>query len=196
MSDDNKKNSRLQYVYLGTSLFSGVCFFYHFSIITCCNVVAFMCIVDLFYIKKKDMFLHHLFVLGMVHCIHNHKDFIENINEFILPVLSAEISTIFLSLNNLLEKSSATHLKKINKAAFLTTFFYFRIYNYFRHIVLNERLYTLFIVRARNQFEFYEICVSVYGMYLLNLYWSCLIVKRLFTSKLEQKSIQSSDKTK
>ena len=126
--------TQLQIMYLGVSLASCVCVMTNSYIIICSNIVGCMCLVDLFFIKKTDMLIHHISALGLIHYLNIHSD-IEIINDLLHVALSTEISTIFLTLNNLLEN---IYIKKINKIAFISTFFYYRIYNYSYYLIFNN----------------------------------------------------------
>ena len=170
--------TQLQIMYLGVSLASCVCVMTNSYIIICSNIVGCMCLVDLFFIKKTDMLIHHISVLGMLHYMNTHSD-IEIINDSIPIALSTEISTIFLTLNNLLENSSAVIIKKINKIAFVSTFFYYRIYNYLYYAVLNKDINDAFYNHSKNNFEYCQIYIGQYVLFILNLYWSSLIFKKI-----------------
>ncbi len=87
-------------MYLGVSLMSSLCVMTNCYLIECCNLVGLKCLLDLYVEKRKDMIFHHIMVLVMVHYVNQHRD-IENINEMVSVMLSTEISTIFLILNNL-----------------------------------------------------------------------------------------------
>jgi hypothetical protein len=129
-------------------------------------------VIDLYVEKRKDMIFHHIMVLVMVHYVNQHRD-IENINEMVSVMLSTEISTIFLILNNLLEKSV---VKNVNQMAFVSTFYYYRIYNY--SYLLERNVQTALFIHSRNNFKYCEICLGIYGLFILNLYWSTLILKK------------------
>jgi len=124
------------------------------------------------------MLIHHLSVLGMLHYMNNHND-IENIIEIISTILSVKISTIFLALNYLLENTSAVNLKKINNVAFVSTFLYYRIYNYSYYLIFNKNIHNTILIYSRNNFEYFEIYFGLFGLFFLNLYWFCIIIKKI-----------------
>lgn len=78
---------------LGISLFSCFCIMTNFYIIICSNIVGFICLIDFYFVKKKDMLLHHILVLSMLHYMNYHSD-IENRKEIVSVILSTETSTI------------------------------------------------------------------------------------------------------
>ena len=147
-------NVKLQLMYLGVSLVSTFCSMTNFHTVICSNMVGLMCLVDLYFVKKIDMLLHHLLVLCLVDSVNKEYD-ITNRNEIISTVLSTEISTIFLTTNNLLEIAcNRVVIKNINKLFFVSTFAYYRIYNYY--FILDISI-----------FKHFDLYVSIYGMFIL-----------------------------
>jgi hypothetical protein len=143
-----------------------------------------MCFIDFYFIKKKDMLFHHILVLSMLHYMNNHCS-IENRKEIVSVILRTEISTIFLTLNNLLENiSSIVCVKKINKVAFVSTFLYYRIYNYSYYLILDKNIHNTFFIYSRNNFEYFEIYFGLYGLFILNLYWCFLIFKKMMCKNI------------
>jgi len=168
----------IQYVYLSISLISFCCIINNFYIIPCSNIVGIICIIDFYFVKKKDMLLHHIFVLGMLHYINNHNT-IEYRENLVTIVLKTEISTIFLITKNLLDTSNNIIFKNINNIAFIITFFYYRIYNYGYYLILNKHINTIIHNYSKNNFEYLEIYLCIYGLFILNLYWLSLIFNKL-----------------
>ena len=160
-------------IFLGVSLISSACVMTDCYLIECSNFVGLKCLFDLCVEKRKDFVLHHILVLGMIHYLNQHSD-IENLTAMISVILSTEISTIFLALNNLLEDSI---VKNVNKMAFLSTFFYYRVYNY-SYLLLDKDMNHSFLIHSRNNFEYCQVYTGIYGLFLLNLYWSSLILKK------------------
>jgi hypothetical protein len=209
---DNKStlNIYLQCTYLSISILSTLCVFNKFQLINCSNIVGIMCLFDFFYIKKRDMIIHHILVLMMIDYMNTHSDILirENI---IRIVLSTEISTIFLITNSLLSNSYisedflkknsylVTIIKNINSILFIYTFLYYRVYNYYYNLIIDKETNISFFKYSKNIYEFYEIYISIYGLFILNLYWSTLIFIK-FSALLDYsklcKSIKSSNKTK
>jgi len=182
MVNDNITKAPLQVLYLSISLFSSFCVFNNCYLVQCCNVVGIMCLIDFYFIKNKDMICHHILVLCMVHYININNN--EYIKELISVILQTEISTIFLTTNNLLN-CRTNYLKNINKILFVLTFMYYRIYNYAYYLILNKNSNYILITYSKNNFEICKIYISIYGLFILNI---------LFQSW--KKSIKSSNKTK
>jgi hypothetical protein len=168
------ENKKLQIVYLGIALVSSFCSITKFYVIPCSNIVGIMCLLDFYIIKNKDMILHHTIVLALTHYMNQHH--FENKNEIICVVLNTEISTIFLTTHNLLNTNIVV-FKNINKLFFISTFLYYRIYNY-SQLLIDNNIHNTLYVYSRNNFEYCEIYASLYGLFLLNLYWSYLIFKK------------------
>jgi hypothetical protein len=211
VNDNNSKsNIYLQCIYLSISILSTLSVFNKFQLINCSNVVGLMCLIDFFYIKKRAMIVHHIFVLMMIQYMNTHHNILirENI---ISVVLSTEISTIFLITNSLLSNNYisdfvlkincylVTIIKNINSILFIYTFLYYRVYNYYYNLIIDKETNIVFLKYSKNIYEFYEIYISIYGLFILNLYWSVLIFIK-FSSLLDYsklcKSIKSINKTK
>ncbi len=179
MTNENIRNIYLQYVYLGFSLMSSFCVITNFHIINCSNIVGLMCLGDLYFIKKKDMLIHHIFVLSLLDYMNIHDD-IQHKNKIVSTILSTEISTIFLITNNLLDiEGNMLLLKNINQIFFVITFVYYRLYNY-SVLMLDKNIYNSFIIFSKNDYEFYKLYSMVYGFYILNIYWFTIIGYRIY----------------
>ena len=134
------------------------------------------------------MMLHHFLVLCMLHYMNNHND-IENRNEIVSVILSTEISTIFLTTNNLLEiLGNVVIAKNINNLLFVSSFIYYRIYNYTYYLVLDNNIHKIFYYYSKNKFEFCEIYVGIYGLFILNLYWCGIILKKAIFNRVYNKN--------
>jgi hypothetical protein len=102
--------------------------------------------------------------------------------------LTTEISTIFLTTNNLLEfAGNMVIAKNINKILFVSSFFYYRIYNYTYYLILDNNIHKTFYYYSKNNFEFCEIYGGVYGLFFLNSYWFGIILKKTIFNKTYNK---------
>lgn len=167
---------KLQLVYLSTSLLSTYCVMTNTHLVGCCNAVGVMCLIDFCFVKKRDMMLHHLLVVFLVHYTNTH---LHNpySNQIITVILSTEMSTIFLTLNNLLDVDSI--FKQINKAAFLSTFLYYRLYNYPYQLMLDPNVRASYCIYSNNVLEHWEISGSIYVLFMVNVYWTFLIADKV-----------------
>jgi len=187
MSEIQKK-ILLQFMYLSISSVSCFCVMKNFYVVPCSNIVGFMCLIDFYFVKRKDMMLHHFLVLCMLHYMNNHND-IENRNEIVSVILTTEISTIFLTTNNLLEiLGNVVIAKNINNLLFVSSFIYYRIYNYTYYLVLDNNIHKIFYYYSKNKFEFCEIYVGIYGLFILNLYWCGIILKKAIFNRVYNKN--------
>jgi len=189
----------VQTIYLSVSIFSTLCVITNCYVVICSNVVGVMCFIDLFLIKKKDMIVHHLFVLIMLHYMNSHPE-IENREKIISVILSTEVSTIFLIINNLLSRNkkgieifyeyNKVVIIYVNRLFFITTFMYYRVYSYYVCLLSNKEIHNTLFVYSKSKFQLFEIYLGIYGLFILNLYWTVFIFIKL------NKSIKTSDKTK
>ncbi len=164
-------------IFLGVSIMSTVCIVNNCYLIECCNIVALKCVADLFVEKKKDLLFHHIMALTLIHYINQHRD-IKPLTDEVSSILSTEISTIFLVLNNYIHNST---LNNVNKLAFVITFYYYRIYNY-SYLLLDKNVNSALYIYSRNNFEYFEIYTALYGLFLLNIYWGTLILKKIINT--------------
>jgi hypothetical protein len=172
-------------VYLAVSLFSSFSAITKTHVIAGCNLVGVMCLADLFVVNKNDMVLHHAFALAMIHYMNRHHD-IPLREEIAMDIMKMEISTIFLTLNNIIRRTGFERVKKINQLVFATAFFYYRVFNYGWRFFKDDTFRSSSSGYSHNWFYWCEINVSVYGMFLLNLYWCSLILKQVVRPKLEK----------
>jgi hypothetical protein len=194
-------NLGVQTVYLSVSIFSTLCVISNCYVIMCSNIVGMMCFIDIFLVKKKDMVVHHLFVLIMLHYMNTHPE-IENREKIVSVILSTEISTIFLIMNNLLNRNNSENFAEnydkynkiivtnINRLLFITTFMYYRVYSYYVCLLSNREIHNTFFIYSKSKIQLFEIYLGIYGLFILNLYWTIFIFIKL------KKSIKGCDKTK
>ncbi len=175
--DSPKRN----YIYLTISLVSGYCAMMNTHIIPCSNMVGVLCAGELFFLKTKDAILHHILVLFIVHYINNHTELEYMVREF----LKTEISTIFLILRDLIGRHP------VNDACFVTTFMYYRIYK-FSGMLLDTNMHNTLVIHSKTPYELYEIYISMYLFFILNVYWASLIFSKLYRNA----RIKGSNETK
>ena len=160
----------------------------------CINIFITYVSIDIFFCKK-DSILHHIF--GYLLCkyiFENNVDMTEN-NYIYKTILHTEISSIFLSIkllidwyNTDIEKSKYNKLIKIikiyyhiNDLIFLYLFYKLRIYDYFYNIIQNENTYIEIYNNINNSIiKNIKIYISIYGLFIINIYWFSLIFKKLY----------------
>lgn len=191
----NSNKLFLQYIPLFVSTISTICLSKNYNVFVCSNGVAIYCLLDICFLKRRDMTLHHVFVLMMVFYMNTHRNIpIIERDSIITSVLSSEISTNFLIINNILNDFTWASkplleniFKKSNKICFVSTFFYFRLYKYSSNLILNKEFYFVINTYSYKKYETLSIYGGVYGLFVLNLYWAKLLLN---------KCIKSSDKAK
>ena len=183
------------YIPLFVSTISTICLLKNYNVFLCSNGVTIYCIIDLCFLKRRDMILHHIFVLMMVFYMNIHRNIpmLER-DSIITTILSSEISTNFLIINNILNDFKwdskiilENLLNKSNKIFFISTFFYFRLYKYISKLILNKEFYFVINTYSYNNYANITIYCGIYGLFVLNIYWGKLIL---------DKCIKSSDKAK
>ena len=133
-----------------------------------------------FYELTVDKKIHH--ILGLLLCCilytnrNNFKDEMYSITNF---QLSTEISTIFLmikeDLDRFFSKTSAIYM--VNDCMFAIAFMYYRIYNFYN-------MQDIIIQTGFKLPSSYGYFISIFGLFYLNLYWSVLILKKIFKTCL------------
>jgi len=131
-----------------------------------------------------DMILHHIFANTIVFFSTNHYYLIDIAEQSVIikNVLSLEISTIFLTMRNILSTikiENIATIQKLNDICFVFTFAYFRVYRYTQTLIVSNTLTELILVISRNKFYQYSMFVSLYGLLVLNYYWFFLILRKM-----------------
>lgn len=132
-------------------------------------------IINLYFLEY-DFIIHHIICLSLIY-IGNHNN---NLNYYLWlsKCYLAEVSNIFLSTRNVLrymEKNKIIinkNFKNLSDILFLLCYFGIRIF-YLIPITIN---YLINNYKSIKYFNF--IFVNIFIMILLNLYWSCLIIKK------------------
>jgi hypothetical protein len=183
-------NLALQFIYLIISSSVSYCIFINKYLYLCVYTVCCFCILDyiLHVLKinklKRDMILHHNFVLCNILFIHNHLYPVTyNINDaniIIRNVLSTEISTIFLILNNLIKHDKLKIINNINQVFFVSSFIYYRIYNYWIYIIISKETNLFIINVSKNNFHLIYMYIGIYGLFAINIFWLTRIFNKIY----------------
>jgi len=129
---------------------------------------------------RNDMIIHHIFSIVIIIFFLQYFQLVYNnpiALNIIRTLLGFEISTIFLSINNLFSKGKYKTIKFINQLFFITTFSYFRIYKFTTEIILDG--ISLEYIKYIAPKNYFWITYSIYGLYALNLFWACMILKKI-----------------
>jgi hypothetical protein len=182
----NSNKLFLQYIPLFISIISTICSTQNYNVFVCSNGVAVYCLFDLCFLKRRDMILHHIFVLMMAFYMNTHRNIpMVEIGFVITNILFSEISTNFLIIKDILNDFTwgsnvllENILKKSNKICFVSTFFYFRLYKYSSSLILNKEFYFVINKYSHKPHEMLTIYGAVYGLLVLNIYWAKLIFNK------------------
>lgn len=161
------------------------------------NVLKVNLFIDCFFVDKYEVYLHHIF--GFLLIIGSNYIDDEIIITPIMVMLSTEISSIFLSCKNLIEKFYVlrvpyleniknTSIYEINNWLFLITFFITRILYYGYYFILSNNFKNIINKRySENEDNNYMtnlLLVAIYGVLFLNIYWFGIILKIAYSKNL------------
>jgi len=143
------------------------------------QIISIHVFTDLYVTKSTDVIIHHLLVLGFT--FYNYFCNVSNVDSTILlyTLIKTELSSIFYILKYWLPEESFFY--NINLLLFYTSFFKFRILDYYYEIIYNDFLKILFAKYSPNNYLLISIMLtSTYGLYILNLYWFFIMNKMLY----------------
>ena len=135
------------------------------------TIIGLYVSTDYFFADSLDISLHHilagLFIVSARHL--NPQDYLLEAQ----TIINVEASTFFLTLSHLMKAKILVvpdYIVKANQYLFVLLFTKFRIWDY----------YWVFI--QRESFPFAITKASLYGLFLLNLYWYFLILRKVMKS--------------
>ena len=153
------------------------------------GVILTYLLVHLFFVEKVEQKIHHtLFIfviLWFFLCQHNENGNGDTIKNVLMIIILAEISNIFLSIRNLIRHPSIVKFvslpafcQPLNDILFAVSFFYTRIYMYFKHIIVNPAFFES--ISKYNRFYMCDkIVIAIsFAVFILNMYWLGLICNR------------------
>ena len=184
---------KIYIAFIISSIISFLSIFYNndYSLKLCLNIFMKYVVIDVFF-SSPELVIHH--ILGYLSCqyiLENNIDFMQN-NKIYKTFFNTELSTIFLSIKLLIdwyktdiEKTKYNKLIKIyypiNDLIFLYLFYKLRIYDYFYNIIQNENTYIEIYNNINNSIiKNIKIYSSIYGLFILNIYWFSIICKKLY----------------
>ena len=142
--------------------------------------IVFHCFVDMFFCRYELM-VHHVIVLGMFYVWVTNESHSEERLIVVTTLFSTEVSTMFISIRNVLLCDELKEYRKyslhgtlvgLNDVLFAGVFFYTRIYLFAKNIVLNVTFLAFY-----NSWIIYG---TFYLLYMLNIYWFAIILKKGF----------------
>lgn len=162
----------------------------NYKIIEMGQFLFFYFIVDLFLFKKRiDIIIHHLIAILTYYKIYLLNLPKNDFEQFCKIIILLEVSSIFLLTKKIIREHNiicSNKIKSIINILFVSTFMYFRIYNYYYYLLSKNQILDIIIndysLTNFNKCFFYS---SFYGFYLLNLYWTTLIFKKIYKSYIK-----------
>ena len=168
--------NRRKELYLLLSLYNSASYFYINDYELSSSIIFGFTLFDTVFNKdinrKPDYLFHHVLVLTCYGTFQYYK-YYEYIDITMKPLLSFQVSSIFLSINELYKKNYYYNKYKIiNLILFLSSFIYYRLYLYY-YIIVNPQL-DVFL-------NTYNKCLIVipYCFFVLNTYWFTEIIQKI-----------------
>jgi len=135
------------------------------------TIISFYVVTDLFFVDSLDIALHHLLAAGFIASVRHLQP--ENYLLEAQTIVNVEASTIFLTFSHLMKAKILvvpSIIEKANQYLFLLTFTKFRIWDFY-WVLLNRKSFPSDIT-----------LMTLWGLYLLNLYWYTLIIRKVMKS--------------
>ena len=181
----------LSLLLLSTSVFTCITYFNYLQLSTCVPVgsyemfetllpyIGIHAIADSFVVKGNDLRLHHLFILVFLFYNWFYQVDIKDKFPILYCLLKTEISSIFYVLKFWLTKN--TWVYHVNSVLFYLGFLKFRIFDFYMEIVRPGYIFDVVFKYSHENLLFSIILVvSIYGLYMLNLYWFLIINKIVY----------------
>lgn len=137
-------------------------------------------IIDIFLVKTTDVFLHHLFLIGMSFYTWYTDMDSYHIFMFSYSLIKTEVSSIFFILKYWLPEK--TYAYNINGVIFYVFFLKFRIFDVYNEIIRGNYIFDTVINKytPSNPLLSGLLYVSIYGLYILNAYWFLIMTKIIY----------------
>lgn len=145
------------------------------------RLLFFYFLFDMFMFKKKmDIVLHHIIAISAYINVYLFSISQNEFMELFRVIIWVETSNIFL-LSKKMVLTNNQPMKWAIDLGFVCSFIYFRIYYYYFHILAQNKLFDVIVEKyTKTQIQYASIWFTVYGFYILNLYWLCLILNKIY----------------
>jgi len=147
----------------------------------CTNLIGLSCLFDFRKSRPPDIVFHHIITILMTIFVEYHKTNIYrspyHIYDVVRTILAIEIPTILLAVEKYIP-SERGKVKVAVQSAFALSFFYYRIYRYARYIILDKDAKRAIDSTAPHWVDRVHIYSGIYGMFLLNIYWFSVIMRK------------------
>ena len=147
--------------------------------------IFIQCFIDIFFCRFELM-VHHIFVFIQFYLYwkYEKEDMHPSFPTFFAVLISGEISTVFITLKNVVDAIDDSFFNKsfpiqtptkeslIDKLNIMLgiTFLYTRVYLFGRYIIYDHGIWSYY----NNELYF----LPFFLLYLLNIYWACIIIKK------------------
>ena len=179
------------YIYLGFSLYTSYAYFFIENKLFSSQMITGYTLADTILSTNirstRDVLFHHVLLLSVYlsYYLYSYDD--ADINLISSELTCFQISSIFLSIDPIIKDDNA--FKQLNTIAFVVSFMYFRIYRFYFVLTNNEFEMTIYKYNP-------NVMLLFYAFYTLNIYWACLIVKKIMKIlKLNVNNINDDIKT-
>ncbi len=146
----------------------------------------------LFYKLNYDLIIHHLLVIYIYFYNHFYSELydIEYLNKMYELCLYFEISSLFMFFQTIHDKlvpiknKNHTILSTILQFLFMTSFYKYRVENFYKEFVLNSDLHN-YIKNVCEKSSNPHLCktllyIDYIGFFMLNIYWFSIMIKVLY----------------
>jgi len=147
-------------------------------------IVYLYAFIDLFYTQNFDSKLHHIFILGLGCYQYSLSINFNDCNLITYPLIKTEITSIFLVLKHYIKKNSISYY--VNGLIFYILFLKIRVIDYSYILASDLPVYIITKYTSEND-NIYNLIfgnsifiVSIYGLYILNIYWFLLLSNILY----------------
>ncbi len=152
------------------------------AIIACLKVISLYCFIDIFFTKAIISKIHHLFALLLFSYLRIKNMSPDDYISIGYLFCKTEISSIFLVLKFWLDKK--TILYKINLALFYVSFIKIRVIDFYSMVSSDSPVYIIVEKYSKDNCILSVMFVgSVYGFYILYIYW-CIQINMILYKKL------------
>jgi hypothetical protein len=151
----------------------------------CTSLMAFYTKFNYYFVLDivlcdHTLYLHHALSFIILYIYTANFEIIQIAYSAGIAFAMIEISTTFLTIRAILKKYKRAHpyitmIYNINDAIFVITFFYTRIYLYYKQVLQNQELYNITRQFTLVEYHYFNICL--YLLYCLNLYWAYQILQ-------------------
>ena len=164
---------------------------YRWSFDTLSNIAGTHAFIDLFLTNSTELKLHHIFMLYMIFFNYYYQVSSDYNYTLEYSFLKTEMSSFFYVLKYWLPNNS--FISHVNSFLFFISFFKLRILDLYNDIIQNPLLFKVIFEKytPTNYFANLLFLISIYGLYLFNVYWFMIMCKILYKAILKSSRINT-----